>query len=135
MLRCHPIGTAAVLAISLASAGAHDPATTPPGLSAAPLDIRAFHPVEGPTSGPAVYYRVVDEPGGPFLRGSYRPGLESVTMGTEVPEALRQRARRLRWRWRAQAFPNHGDECRPGSGDCVSEERTRIHHRSGWFAP
>lgn len=85
------------------------------------LDVRAFRPVEGPSSGPAVYYSVISEPAdGTFLRGSYHPGLETVTMGVEVPESVRRSARRLRWRWRARAFPAQGNECRPGKGDSAA---------------
>ncbi len=82
----------------------------------------AFRPVEGPSSGPAGYYHVLtDTPeGGPVLQGRYQPGLETVTMGIEVPQALRQRARFLRWRWRALAFPTGGDECRAGRGDSAA---------------
>jgi hypothetical protein len=50
------------------------------------LDVRAFRPVDGPSSGPEVYYRVVDTADGAVLQGSYRPGMQSVTMGLAVPD-------------------------------------------------
>ncbi len=99
----------------------------------AALDLRAFRPVEGPRSGPAVYYGVVEDGEGPLLRGSYRPGLESVTMGVEVPEALRGRAGRLRWRWRARAFPNGGDDCRPGRGDSAASVAAAFKRGMRWY--
>ncbi len=97
--------------------------------SAFPLDVRAFHPVEGPNAGPAVYYRVVEDPGGALLRGTYEPGMQSVTMGVEVPERLR-RARVIRWEWRARAVPADGDECRTGRGDSAAS--VSLAFRRGW---
>ncbi len=86
-----------------------------------PIDVHAFHPVEGPATGPKVYYEVVDDPtDGPLLRATYRPGLETVTMGAPVPDELRTKVQRVRWRWRARTFPTEGDECRPGYGDSAA---------------
>jgi hypothetical protein len=122
-----------VLGSLLGSSGTQPPSAAPPALSARALDLRAFRSVEGPSSGPAVYYRVVDEPEGPVLRGSYRPGLESVVMGVEIPEALRDRARRLRWRWRARAFPDRGDECKPGLGDSAASVMVTFKRGLRWY--
>jgi hypothetical protein len=98
------------------------------------LDVRAFRPVEGPSSGPAVYYHVLsDPPEGPVLQGRYRPGLETVTMGIEVPQALRQRARYLRWRWRVLAFPEGGDECRAGRGDSAASVLVAFKRGLKWY--
>jgi Protein of unknown function (DUF3047) len=98
------------------------------------LDVRAFRPVEGPSSGPEVYYSVIsDGPDGAFLRGSYQPGLETVTMGIEVPDKVRSSAHRLRWRWRARAFPNQGNECRPGRGDSAASVIAAFKRGFKWY--
>jgi len=100
----------------------------------AALDVHRFRSVEGPKSGPAVYYQVVEEgAGGPLLRGSYQPGMESVEMGVDVPQALRQRVRFLRWRWRARAFPVGGDECRPGLGDSAGSVSLGFKRGLKWY--
>jgi DUF3047 family protein len=110
---------AALLLLILGSAAGED--VPPHRRLATPLDVARFRPVEGPSSGSAVYYHVLtDTPEGSVLQGRYLPGLETVTMGIEVPQALRQRARFLRWRWRALTFPKGGDECRAGRGDSAA---------------
>ena len=43
-----------------------------------------------------------------------------MTLGAEVPEALRQHTRRVRWKWRAQVLPKGGDECKEGLGDSAA---------------
>jgi hypothetical protein len=95
------------------------------------LDVRAFRPVEGPSSGPAVYYEVVEEGDTTMLRGSYAPEMETVVMGIEVPESLRQ-ARRLKWRWRARAFPDGGDECE-GPGDSAASVNVAFKRGLRWY--
>ena len=97
------------------------------------LDVHAFRPVEGPSSGPAVYYHVVDEAEGPLLRGLYRPEMETVTMGVEIPEYLRQRARRVRWSWRARILPDGGDECRAGHGDSAASVSLAFKRGLKWY--
>jgi hypothetical protein len=104
-----------------------------PGATAVLLDVHQFRPVEGPRSGPAVYYRVVDRPEGPLLRGDYRPGMETVTMGLQVPDNLRSRALRLRWWWRARAFPHRGDECRAGRGDSAASVSLAFKRGMKWY--
>ncbi len=96
------------------------------------VDVKSFRPAEGPESGPAVYYQVMEEPEGPFIRASYRPGLETVTMGAEVPEPLRQKAKRLRWRWRAQTFPVGGNDC-GGPGDSVAAVFVTFKRGLKWY--
>ncbi|TMA40426.1 MAG: DUF3047 domain-containing protein [Deltaproteobacteria bacterium] len=49
-----------------------------------------------------------------------RPPLETVTLGAEVPDALRQRTKRVRWKWRAQVLPKGGNECKGGFGDSAA---------------
>lgn len=71
-------------------------------------------------SGPVSYYKILDEPEGAFIRAVYRPPLETVTLGVELPEELRQGTRKLRWRWRPQVLPRRGDECRSGFTDSAA---------------
>src|SRR5512138_3575108 len=101
--------------------------------SAAALDVRAFRPVEGPRSGPAVYYRVFEERDGTVLRGAYEPGMQSVTMGIELPEQLRSRARVVRWAWRARVVPERGDECRGGLGDSAASVSIAFKRGMKWY--
>jgi hypothetical protein len=105
----------------------------PPDSTSVALDVHAFRPVEGPSSGPEVYYRVADGPEGPLLRGSYHPGMETVTMGIPIPGALAHRARRLRWSWRARTFPDHGDECRAGRGDSAASVSLAFKRGLKWY--
>ena len=102
-------------------------------LERAPIDLRAFRPVEGPSSGPEVYYEVLEEDGRLLLRGDYRVGLESVALGAEVPEELRRRALLVRWRWRVRSFPAGGDECRPGKGDSAASFNLAFKRGLKWY--
>ena len=54
-------------------------------------------------------------------------------MGIEVPQALRQRARYLRWRWRVLAFPEGGDECRAGRGDSAASVLVAFKRGLKWY--
>jgi len=83
------------------------------------IDVHSFKVVES-YSGPVSYYKLVEDPDNAFIRAVYRPPLETVTLAAEVPEALRQSTRRVRWKWRAQVFPNKGNECSPGYGDSAA---------------
>jgi DUF3047 family protein len=87
-------------------------------LSETRVDVHSFRVVES-YSGPVSYYRIVEE-AQPFIRAAYRPPLETVTLGAEIPEALRQHTKRLRWKWRALALPKNGNECKPGFGDSAA---------------
>jgi hypothetical protein len=80
-----------------------------------------------------VYYQVVETPGGPLLRGDYRPGLQSVTMGIPVPDPLRHSVRRVRWTWTARAFPVQGDECRDGRGDSAASVSLVFKRGLKWY--
>ena len=66
-------------------------------------------------SGPVNYYRTIGAPPQAFIRGVYKPGLETVTLFAEVPEELRRGVRLVRWRWRALVLPREGDECAGGN--------------------
>jgi hypothetical protein len=120
---------AAVLALALAAGDGRGADDAPPAV----FDVRKFQPVEGPSSGPAVYYSVVEEASGAILRGTYRPGLETVAMGIEVPEPFRKRARLLRWRWRVRAFPVGGNECRAGRGDSAASVIAAFKRGLRWY--
>jgi hypothetical protein len=85
-----------------------------PALQETKIDVHAFRVVES-YSGGVSYYKIVQDPELPFIRAIYRPPLETVTLGVEVPEALRQRVKKVRWKWRAQVLPKDGDECRGGA--------------------
>jgi hypothetical protein len=119
---------AAVLGLPLAQAHAE-----PPGGGVRALDVRSFLPVEGPTSGPAVYYRVEEWPTGVGLSGRYRPPMETVTMGIDVPEELRGRVRQVRWRWRVRTFPTGGDECTPARGDSAASVSLAFKRGLKWY--
>jgi Protein of unknown function (DUF3047) len=97
------------------------------------LDVHAFRPVEGPSSEPGVYYSVVETPDAAVLRGSYRPGMQSVTMGLAIPDQLKQRVRRVRWTWRARAFPEGGDECQAGRGDSAASVSLAFKRGLKWY--
>ncbi len=122
------VGVALVLATS---ARARAAVGSDPAIFA--VDVHAFRPVEGPSSGPEVYYSVVDTPEGTALSGSYRPGMQTVTMGFAVPDHLKQRVRRLRWSWRARAFPTGGDECRDGRGDSAASVSLAFKRGMKWY--
>lgn len=97
------------------------------------LDVHAFQVVEGPASGPAVYYSVRDGPAGPVLSGAYLPGMQTVTLGVQVPQELRGRVRFLRWLWRASAVPVDGDECRADHGDSAASVSLAYKRGMRWY--
>lgn len=88
-------------------------------LQETPIDVHQFRVVES-YSGPVSYYKIVEDPVEPFIRAVYRPPLETVTLGVEVPEQLRQHTRRVRWKWRAQVLPKGGNQCKEGLGDSAA---------------
>jgi Protein of unknown function (DUF3047) len=54
-------------------------------------------------------------------------------MGFEIPDHLRQKARRVRWSWRARAFPEGGDECRAGRGDSAASVSLAFKRGLKWY--
>ena len=88
-------------------------------LKRVPLDIHAFRVVES-YSGPVSYYKIVEDPTEPFIRATYRPPLETVTLGSEIPERMRQAAKQVRWKWRALVLPKNGNECAANAGDSAA---------------
>jgi len=107
----------AALCVVLLSAGTPADETRP--LQTTPIDVHSFRVLES-YSGPVSYYKIVEDPAQPFIRAVYRPPLETVTLGAEVPDALRQRTKRVRWKWRAQVLPKGGNECKGGFGDSAA---------------
>lgn len=123
-----PLGFPALLS-ALAVCASVSPGLAREDASAAPerrpsatavLDIRKFRVVER-DSGPVNYYQtVMDDPSGPMLRARYRFPLETVTLGVEIPDALRSKVKRVHWRWRVHAFPAGGNECQVGKADSAA---------------
>ena len=98
------------------------------------VDARRFQVAKG-QSGPVSYYEVVTgEPGGAYLRGRYRPPLESVVMAIEIPKHLRQRIVRLRWRWRATAMPQGGNECDDKRKDTAASVYVVFKRALRWYS-
>lgn len=71
-------------------------------------------------SGPVNYYSVMSEGGATFVRARYLPPMKTAVLGWQTPEADRQRIKKVRWTWRAQALPSGGDECASGRGDSAA---------------
>ena len=71
------------------------------------------------SSGPVDYYTVETGADGAFLAARYRPPLDTVVRGIEVPQGLRRTLAALSWRWRVRAFPKGGDDCNPDVGDAA----------------
>jgi len=107
----------AALCLLLISAGTAG--EEPRSQAVTPIDVHGFRVLES-YSGPVSYYKLVEDPEMPFIRAVYRPPLETVTLGAEIPEGLRQHTRRLRWKWRAQVLPKGGNECKEGLGDSAA---------------
>jgi hypothetical protein len=91
----------------------------PDGLSIARVDVHSFRVIES-QSGPVSYYKFIEDPTGAFIRGQYHPPLETVVLGVEIPDRFHQRAKKIRWRWRALVLPKGGNECRDGYGDSAA---------------
>jgi len=108
------LASVAALCVLLISAGTAGDEARPLQITA--IDVHSFRVLES-YSGSVSYYKIVKDPAMPFIRATYRPPLETVTLGAEVPENLRQQVKRVRWKWRAQVLPKGGNECRPGFGD------------------
>ena len=107
---------AALCALLISAGTAGDPPRPP---QVTPVDVHSFRVLES-YSGPVSYYKIVEDTELPFIRAVYRPPLETVTLGAEVPDQFRQRTKRVRWKWRAQVLPKGGNECKPGFGDSAA---------------
>src|SRR5262252_9496615 len=62
-------------------------------------------------SGKVNYYSVVDDPVMPYVHAAYKPPYETTVLGFQLADDDRQRAKRLRWTWRAVTLPKGGNEC------------------------
>jgi hypothetical protein len=71
-------------------------------------------------SGPVNYYTIFNKAAPPYIRGEYRPPLETVVLGYQLPDAEREHAAKLRWSWRAVKLPKDGNECAEGKGDSAA---------------
>jgi hypothetical protein len=97
------------------------------------FDVREFRRYEK-GSGWA-YYRVIEDgPGNYAIRATYEPGMPTITLAVEVPERLRGKAARVRWRWRAQIFPRDGDECRKKAADSAAVVYLMFKSRMTWYS-
>lgn len=112
---------------------AFEPDLSPTAARAFPIDVHSFKVLER-DSGPQNYYRTLDEPLQSFIRGVYRPGLDTVTLFTEVPDELRRGARRVRWRWRALVLPREGNECVDDRGDAAANVYVTWKRGMKWYS-
>lgn len=89
-----------------------------PGAGEVPLDVRDFRIIPR-ESGKVDYYRVVPE-ARPYIRAEYKPAYDTAVLGVRVAEGDRERARSLKWSWRAVTLPSGGNECANGKGDSAA---------------
>ena len=120
-----------LLAASTGPEGTPAPAAKP--LSETKIDVHQFRVVES-YSGPISYYKIIEDPEQAFIRAVYRPPLETVTLGAEVPEDLRDKTKKFRWRWRAHVLPKNGNECAPGFGDSAATLYVSWKRGFKWYA-
>ena len=85
-------------------------------------------------SGPVDYYKVVDDPAGAYIHSAYLPAYETATRGYKVPDALRRSFHKVKWRWRALALPNGGNECADGKGDSAAVIYLTWRRGLKWYA-
>jgi hypothetical protein len=91
----------------------------PPAPNELQLGVKSWRIIDR-ESGPVNYYSIVDDPTMPFIRAQYRPPTKTAVLGVQVAESDRQRARKLRWTWRAMTLPVGGDECASGKEDAAA---------------
>lgn len=103
------------------------------GLTEEKFDVHKFQVVER-SSGPISYYRVIEDPQGPYLRGVFRPPLETVTLGFELPEHLRKVSKKLRWKWRVTVLPKLANECMAGVTDSAAVVYVSWKRGLRWYA-
>ena len=114
-----PAFLAVFLALCALGFGKADAAAPPAPGTEVKLDVYNFEVVEN-DSGPVGYYKFVREEGTKIVRAQYRPPLETVTLGMQIPEELRNRVKMLRWRWRVLTFPVSANECSGGKSDSAA---------------
>ena len=114
---------ARIVPIVAVALGAASPASSaPPAEGALPdlvIDPAAWRVVKS-ESGPVDYYTVQSEGTTRFVHARYMPPMKTTVLGFQIPDADRQRARKLRWTWRAITLPVGGDECSPRRADSAA---------------
>jgi hypothetical protein len=83
------------------------------------IDAKSFTLIER-ESGPVNYYTTMQDGNTSFVRSAYHPPMKTAVVGIQLPTEFHQGARKLRWKWRAQALPNGGNECQDGKGDSAA---------------
>ena len=102
------------------------PAAVTPQMRAVPLDVHRFkvlgeqYDPENPHHETPTYYRIINDGGQSFIRGTYLPPQSTVTLFQDVPDELHHGVRRMQWRWRALDLPQGGNECANGLGDSAA---------------
>jgi hypothetical protein len=114
---------AAVFAVSLIGAGESD----------LRVPISSWRVVKR-ESGPVNYYTLHKDADPPFIRGDYRPPLETVVLGFQLPDNDRARVRYLHWRWRAITLPTGGNECVKDKGDSAAVIYVSWRRLLRWYA-
>ncbi len=85
-------------------------------------------------SGPTNYYKLYKDADPPFIRAEYHPPFETTVIGVKVPEADRETAHGLSWRWRAVKLPQGGNECEAGKGDSAAVIYVSWKRTLRWYA-
>jgi hypothetical protein len=85
-------------------------------LQGTPIDVHEFRVLQR-DSGPRNYYRVLEEASDTFIRGTYSPWLQTVTLFAPVPDRFRRGVRKIGFRWRALVLPRGANECVDNRGD------------------
>ena len=116
-----------MIGLLVLAAVAADPAAT----QIVPLPVAHFKKIDR-DSGKDNYFQVVTEAGDDLIAADYKPGQESETYGTDLPEALRQKVLEVRWRWRGRTFPTGGDDCAHGVADSAAGVFLTFHSGLKW---
>jgi hypothetical protein len=85
-------------------------------------------------SGPVNYYRLLRDTQRTFIRGAYQPPNKKAVFGFEMPDASRDRVKRLDWSWRAIKLPHQADECTPKKGDSPAVLYVTWKRMLRWYA-
>ncbi len=96
-------------------------AAATPSTSEVPLDGRGWRIIPR-ESGKVDYYRVLKENGQSFIRAEYKTSYKTAVLGFRMADGDRERARTLRWSWRAMKLrvPERGNECASGKEDSAA---------------
>jgi hypothetical protein len=104
---------------ALLGAPTDDTATQFPAPELRLLDVHRWRVIPR-ESGPVDYYSVIEDHAGPYIHAAYRPGLDTTVLGFQLMDSDRAQTHKLRWAWRADAFPAGGNECAAGKGDSAA---------------